>query len=96
MIEKKEMIKMHQVYSLTEAKSKFSEIINRVLFRTEKFTITKKGKAVAVVAPFDEKPGGEGLILAKGALAQMDGVIDEMLEDIYHARSEETDRKDNL
>ena len=49
---------MQQIYSLTEAKSKFSEIINRVLFRGKKFTITKKGKAVAVVAPFDEKPGG--------------------------------------
>ena len=35
---------MHQVYSLTEAKSKFSEIINRVLFRKEKFTITKREK----------------------------------------------------
>ena len=87
---------MHQIYSLTEAKSKFSEIINRVLFRKEKFTITKKGKAVAVVAPFDEKPGTEGLILAKGALAQMGREIDEMVEDIYQARSEETDRKVNL
>ena len=87
---------MHQIYSLTEAKSKFSEIINRVLFRKEKFTITKKGKAVAVVAPFDEEPGTEGLILAKGALAQMSREIDEMVEDIYQARSEETDRKVNL
>ena len=87
---------MNQIYSLTEAKSKFSEIINRVLFRKEKFTITKKGKAVAVVAPFDEKPGGQGLILAKGALGQMDGAIDEMLRNIYQARSEETDRKVNL
>ena len=87
---------MHQIYSLTEAKSKFSEIINRVLFRREKFTITKKGKAVAVVAPFDEKPGGEGLILAKGALAQIDRLVDEMVEGIYQARSEETDRKVNL
>jgi len=87
---------MHQIYSLTEAKSKFSEIISRVLFRREKFTITKKGKAVAVVAPFDEEPGGEGLIRAKGALAQMDRLIDEMVEGIYQARSEETDRKVNL
>ena len=87
---------MHQIYSLTEAKSKFSEIINRVLFRKEKFTITKKGKAVAVVAPFDEEPGSEGLIRAKGALAQMDRSIDEMVEAIYRARSEETDRKVNL
>ena len=87
---------MHQIYSLTEAKAKFSEIINRVLFRKEKFTITKKGKAVAVVAPFDEQPGGEGLILAKGALAQMDRFIEEMVEGIYQARSEETYRKVNL
>ena len=87
---------MHQIYSLTEAKSKFSEIINRVLFRSEKFTITKKGKAVAVVAPFDEKPGGEGLILAKGALAQMDHLIDDMVAGIYRARSEKTARKVNL
>lgn len=96
MIVEKEMVTMHQIYSLTEAKSKFSEIINRVLFRGEKFTITKKGKAVAVVAPFDEAPGGEGLIRAKGALAQMDPLIDEMVEDIYQARNEETDRKVNL
>ena len=90
---------MHQIYSLTEAKSKFSEIINRVLFRREKFTITKKGKAVAVVAPFDEEPGAErdeGLIRAKCALAQMDRHIDEMVEGIYQARRKETDRKVNL
>ena len=35
---------MNQIYSLTEAKSKFSEIINRVLFRKEKFTITELEK----------------------------------------------------
>jgi prevent-host-death family protein len=90
---------MQQIYSLTEAKAKFSEIINRVLFRKEKFTITKKGKAVAIVAPFDEASGaqsGEGLIRAKGALAQMDRLVDEMVENIYEARSEEIDRKVSL
>ena len=90
---------MHQIYSLTEAKSKFSEIINRVFFRKEKFTITKKGKAVAVVAPFDEEPGAEsaeGLIRAKGALSQMDRFVDEMIEGIYQARNEEIDRKVKL
>ena len=90
---------MYQIYSLTEAKSKFSEIINRVLFRKEKFTITKKGKAVAVVAPFDEESfaeSDEGLIRAKGALAQIDRLVDEMVKDIYQARSEETDRKVDL
>jgi hypothetical protein len=87
---------MHQIYSLKEAKSKFSEIINCVLFRWGKFTIANKGKAVAAGAPIDEKPGGEGLILAKGVLPQMDHLIDDMVEGIYRARSEKTARKINL
>ena len=59
-------------------------------FQNGKIHYYQKGKADVVVAPFDEKPGGEGLILAKGALAQMDRLIDEMVEDIYQTRSEET------
>jgi len=77
---------MNQIYSLTEAKSKFFEIINRVHFRKEKITITKKGQAVAVVAPLEEEPGSEGLILAKGALDQTDRIVEEMAEGIYRAR----------
>lgn len=90
---------MHQIYTLTEAKAKFSEIINRVLFRKEKFMITKKGKVVALVSPVDETYGagsGEGLIRAKGALAKVDRLVDEMVEDIYQARIQETDRKVRL
>jgi len=90
---------MHQTYSLTEAKAKFSEIINRVLFRNEKFMITKKGKAVAMVSPINEKyraGSDKGLIRAKGSLAQMDQLVEEMVEDIYEARSRETDRKVRL
>lgn len=90
---------MHQTYSLTEAKAKFSEIINRVLFRKEKFMITKKGKVVALVSPVNEKQdfiSGEGLIRAKGTLAQEDRLVDEMVEDIYEARNQETDRKVRL
>lgn len=88
---------MHdQTYSLTEAKAKFSEIINRVHFRHEKFTITKKGKAVAVVLPVDELQGdekGEGLIRAQGVLSGMDDAIDDLLCDIYDVRNKETGRK---
>jgi antitoxin (DNA-binding transcriptional repressor) of toxin-antitoxin stability system len=78
---------------------KFSEIINRVLFRKEKFMITKKGKVVAVVAPVEEAlgvGGGEGLIRAKGALSQMDSIVDEMVGNIYEARKMGTDRKVSL
>ena len=90
---------MHQTYTLTEAKAKFSEIINRVLFRKEKFMITKKGKVVALVSPVNEIYGAgsdEGLIRAKGTLAQVDHHVDEMVEDIYEARGQETDRKVRL
>jgi prevent-host-death family protein len=90
---------MHQTYTLTEAKAKFSEIINRVLYRKEKFMITKKGKMVALVSPINEKQdasGGEGLIRAKGSLAQEDRLVDDMVANIYEARSQETDRKVRL
>jgi len=87
---------LHETYSLSEAKTRFSEIINRVYLGRKEFTITKKGKAVAVVVPLDEeagKAGGEGLIRAKGALAQIDRMIDELVNNIYEARSKETPRK---
>lgn len=85
-----------QLYSLTEAKAKFSELINRVHFRHEKFVITKKGKPVALVLPIDEPREGEkaeGLILARSALSGMDETIDEMVSEIYDRRSKEKARE---
>ena len=86
-------------YNLTEAKAKLSSIINRVVFAKEKITIREKGKNVAVVLPYDDYlkkwAKGErsrGLLLARGALADMDG-FDQFLEDIYKARENSTDRK---
>ena len=90
---------MHQTYTLTEAKAKFSEIINRVFYRKEKFIITKKGKAAALVSPVNEKQDksdAEGLIRAKGTLAQEDRLVDDMIANIYEARLQETDRKVHL
>jgi len=88
---------MDQIYSLTEAKAKFSEIINRIIFKKERFVITKKGKAVAMVYPINqEKSAGaeEGLIRARGALSDLnDDHIDGMVEHIYESRILETDRK---
>ena len=81
---------------MTEAKIKLSEIISRVHFRKEKFTITKKGKAVAVIAPCNEvcgEGGAEGLIRARGALSDIDSSVDKMVLDIYEARTKEVDRK---
>ena len=35
-------LRMENIFSLTEAKSKFSDIINRIIYRGDKITITKK------------------------------------------------------
>ncbi|NIM11319.1 MAG: type II toxin-antitoxin system prevent-host-death family antitoxin [Candidatus Aminicenantes bacterium] len=89
---------MSQVITLTEAKAKFSEIINRIIYKKEKFVITKKGKKVAVVVPPEElkEDEQEGLIKAVGALPNMDETIDQMVESIYKARIEEKSREVNL
>jgi len=91
---------MDQIYSLTEAKAKFSEIINRIIFKKERFVITKKGKAVAMVFPIGQEKGAgaeEGLILAQGALGELDDeYVDGMVEHIYESRNLETDRKVNI
>ena len=90
---------MIQTYTLTEAKAKLSELISRVHFGKEKFTITRKGKAVALVLPISETIADgdeEGLILAKGALPELDAVIDDLVETIYTNRENARDREVNL
>lgn len=90
---------MTHTYTLTEAKAKFSELISRVHFSKEKFTITRKGKPVALVSPISETvtdEGKEGLILAKGVLKDLDDDMDELIETIYKNREEALDRKVNI
>lgn len=87
-----------QVVNLTEAKAKLSSIISRVVFAGEKVIIRRKGKNVAVVIPYEdymekwsEDEKGEGLLLAKNALADMED-FDRFIEDIYMAREESVER----
>ena len=87
-----------EIYNLTEAKAKLSSIISRVVFARENITIRKKGKNVAVVVPYEdylkkwgETGGNEGLLLAKGALADLED-FEQFVEDIYKARERSTDR----
>ncbi len=79
---------METVFSLSEAKSKFSDIINRIIYKKERILITKKGKKVAVILPIDElkKYRDNGLIQAKGALADLDDSVDKMVGRIYESR----------
>jgi prevent-host-death family protein len=88
---------MKDVVTVTEAKAKLSEIINRVIIRKETISITRKGKPAAILLPIEEYENlrnhkKEGLILAKGALAGLDEEIDRMTESIYESREKEISR----
>jgi prevent-host-death family protein len=89
---------MDNVFTLTEAKSKFSEIINRIIYRKERIVVTKNGRKVAMVIPVEENSliEAEGLIQARGTLADMDDYIDEMVQSIYAARKAEKGREVDL
>ena len=89
---------MQSIITLTEAKAKFSELINRIIFKKETFVVTKKGRKVAVVIPVEKysPEDSNGLIDAKGALAELDESIDDMVGQIYAARGTERDRKVEL
>jgi prevent-host-death family protein len=88
---------MRNVFTITEAKARLSELISRLIYRKEKIVLTKKGKEVAVIIPFEEyqklnKKGG-GLIKARGVLAGLDREIEEMSEAIYEEREKEKSRE---
>jgi prevent-host-death family protein len=88
---------MRNVFTITEAKARLSELISRLIYRKERIVLTKKGKEVAIIMPFEEyqeldKKGG-GLIKARGILAGLDREIDEMSEAIYEEREKEKGRE---
>jgi prevent-host-death family protein len=92
---------MKDVVTITEAKAKLSEIINRVHIRKDTISITKKGKPAAILLPIEEYENlrnqkKEGLIMAKGVLASLDVEIDRMTESIYKSREKETTRSVSL
>lgn len=88
---------MRNVFTVTEAKARLSELIGRLIYKKEKIVLTKKGKEVAVIMPFEEyqelgKKGG-GLIKSRGVLSGLDREIDEMSEAIYEERDKEKGRE---
>ncbi len=89
---------MDNLFTVTEAKSKFSEIINRIIYKKDRIIVTKKGKKVAMVIPLEDnqEDSANGLLRAKGALSDIDKDIDEMVNSIYEARNKETGREVKL
>lgn len=81
--------------TLTEAKAKFSELINRIVYKKDKFYISKKGKNVAILMPLTEleESKEEGLIAARRGLADLGSEIDEMENIIFQARENDVSRE---
>ncbi len=71
---------MNEVFSITEAKVKFSQIINRVIYKKEKILISKWGRKVAVILPFEDinQVIEEELLDAKPLLAEAEGELDQI------------------
>ena len=89
---------MKEVVTITEAKAKLSEIVNRICVLKEKISITRKGKPAVVLLPIEEyerlkNKEKKGLILAKGILDGLDDEIEKMTERIYKERENEISRQ---
>lgn len=95
---------MTREINVAEAKSRFSEIIQRAGYTGERFMVKRRGKPVGAIVSIgdlgrlesmreDEQRGG--LVEAAGAWAGFEQ-LDEVVRDIYRAREKAVDRKVEL
>ena len=90
---------MAQMLSVGEAKKRFSEIMSRVIYKRERFIISRRGKPmVALISSEDLDKLGEqpdtpkGLLAAVGAWADFEE-LDEVVDEIYRQRERAIDRE---
>ena len=92
---------MAKSFSIAEAKSRFSELVNRAAYGQERFLVERRGKPVGAIvsaADLDRLEAGEparprhGLLAAVGALAEVEE-LDEILEEIQRQRATASDRE---
>jgi prevent-host-death family protein len=86
---------------LTEAKARLSELVERLILKKEHAVITKHGRPVAALMPYEEwerqqAGAAGGLAEAKGPAANLDDEIDRMVDEIYEARAKSRPRKVRL
>lgn len=89
---------MKDVVTITEAKARLSELVNRICISKEKISITRKGKPAVIILPIEEydrlsNQQKKGLITAKGVLSDLDEEIDRLTDTIYKKREEEKSRQ---
>lgn len=83
---------------LALAKARFCELVERLIHKKEHIVITKHGKPVAALMPYDEwerqqAGAAGGLADAAGPCENLDDEIDRMIEEIYEARAKARARK---
>lgn len=86
---------------LTRAKARLSALVDRLIHRQDHVVITKHGKPVAALVPYEDwerrasdAPGG--LASVAPPLENVDLEIDAMVEEIYQARAKSKGRKPAL
>ena len=83
---------------LTKAKARFSSLVDRLIHLKEHIVITKRGKPVVTLVPYEEWERREadttgGLSSVAPPHEDLDGEIDVMVEEIYAARAKSRARK---
>jgi prevent-host-death family protein len=86
---------------LTKAKARFSGLVNRLIHRKEHVVITKHGKPVAALVPYEDwerraSDAAGGLASVAPSPEDLDLEIDAMVEEIYEARQKSKPRKPAL
>lgn len=83
---------------LTKAKATLSDLIDRLTLQREQIVITKHGKPVAAMVPYEDweqhlAGGREGLVAVAPPIENLDAEIEAMVEEIYLSREKSKSRK---
>ncbi len=86
---------------LTQAKARLSELVERLILKKEHVVITKHGRPVAALLPYQEwerqqAGAAGGLAAAKSPSKDLDKEIDRIVEEIYEARAKSKARRVRL
>lgn len=83
---------------LTKAKARFSSLVDRLIHLKAQIVITKRGKPVATMVPYEDwerlqAGAAGGLAGVAPPLDDLDAAIDVMVDEIYRARTKSKGRK---
>ncbi len=86
---------------LTKAKARLSGLVDRLIYQREHILITKHGKPVAALVPYEDwerRAAGAagGLTSVAPPPGDLDSEIDAMVKEIYEARAKSRARKPAL